>query len=214
MNFMKLWKRSTEVVIFENQNLVYFRTHNSNDPVVRNYPHIDVLKQNPSTSYKWSISHFDGLLQQIKSLRSTNKHFLDYFIKPKVLVLFPEDIFESERMFFSTLFAEIASEIFLMETFHACQLSVFSFDHLMGKKILSIGERLNQSFTHVEDSKYMNSKIILNLNEELQNTNFDLVICHQSENHTKLNSEVFLQGDELRKHLIVGAKMYIDFLKI
>lgn len=214
MNFMKLWKRSTEVVIFENQNLVYFRTHNANDPISRNYPDIDILNQNPSTKYKWSISHFDGLVQQIKSLRSTNKHFLDYFIRPKVLVIFPEDIFESERMFFSTLFAEVASEIFLMETFHACQLSVFSYDHLMGKKILSIGERLNQSFIHVEDSKYMDSKIIHDLHEELQKTNFDLVICHQSENQIKLNHGVFLQGDELREHLIVGAKMYIDFLKI
>ncbi|EOQ86887.1 hypothetical protein LEP1GSC202_0232 [Leptospira yanagawae serovar Saopaulo str. Sao Paulo = ATCC 700523] len=206
--------RNTEVVIFENQNLVYFRAQNPNDPTVRNYPYIDTLNQNPSTNYKWSISYFDYLIQLIQSLRSANKHFLDYFMKPKVLVIFPEDIFESERVFLRSLFAELAREIYLAESFHVCQLSVFSFEHLMGKKILTLGERLNQSFTHIENSELMDSELITDLNEKMQCSQFDLIISHKTTNKIPLNDGIFLEGEELRKHLIVGAKMYLDFLNI
>ncbi|WP_246837445.1 hypothetical protein [Leptospira congkakensis] len=206
--------KNTEVMIFENESLVYFKLRDINKPIVKNYPYLDNLIQNQSTSYKWTISNFDELSKFINSIRSENKSFLNYFIRPKVLVLFPEDIFESERVFFRTLFEQFAREIFLIETFHVCQLSQFSVTDLVGKKILSIGERLNQSFTHVENSEFIESKILDSSIEKIQDSDFDLIISHELDDNTKFKSELFLHGEELRKNVIQGTKKYIEFLKI
>ncbi|PKA10452.1 hypothetical protein CH372_19320 [Leptospira meyeri] len=179
---------------------------------MKKYPSLDGLIKNPASKYKWTISGFDELSEFIKSIRSEKKRIKDYFIRPKVLVLFPEDIFESERVFIRLLMEKFAREIYLIESFYACQLSIFSIQNLDDKKILSLGDRLNQSYTYINNAKNIDYKIINDSNEEIQDLNYDLIISHKSEDNSTFKGEVFLHGETLRNHLILGSKKYIEFL--
>ncbi|EOQ88542.1 hypothetical protein LEP1GSC202_0326 [Leptospira yanagawae serovar Saopaulo str. Sao Paulo = ATCC 700523] len=171
-----------------------------------------MLNKNPSTNYKWSISDFDELGILINSIRSERNNLINKFLRPKVIVLFPEDIFESERVFLRTLFEEFAKEIYNIEFFHICQLSIFSIENLVGKRILSMGDRINQTFTLIENSKTYDSKIF-NINDiKIQEMDFDLIISHKSEENSKMKSNFFLKSEELRYHLISGSKIYIDYI--
>ncbi|MCW7490900.1 hypothetical protein [Leptospira meyeri] len=201
-----------EIYIFENESLVYFKLNENNAPVVRSYPYIEILKRNPSTSYKWSLSNLEELRKFVNSIRKEKNSFINNFVRPKVLVLFPEDIFESERVFLRILFEGFAREIYLIEFFHICQLSIFSISNLVGKKILSLGERLNQTFTQVENSNIIDTEIFDITNMKIQEMEIDLVISNNSEIKYELKSDFFLHGEELRKHLILGSKIYIEYI--
>ncbi len=211
---IKQFSKNMEVLIFGNDSLIYFKLSDIENPAIKNYPYIDNLKEIPSTNYKWSISSFDELGTFIKSVRTERKSFFDYFVKPVVICIFPEDIFESERVFLRNILEEFAREIYLLETFHVCQLNFFTVSNIVGKKILCIGERMNQSFTQIENSKYLESKMFDISNEEIYDSEYDLIIIHKSIDKTKLKSKLILDGEELRDNLIQGSKKYIEFLRI
>lgn len=212
MKFKQKFTQNTEIFIFENESIVYYNLKEINNPVVRNYPYIEILKKNTSTDYKWSISNLEELGKFIISIRSEKKNLINKFLRPKVLVLFPEDIFESERVFLRILFEKFAREIYLIEFFLICQLSIFSISNLVGKNILSVGERLNQTFTQIENSTAYDSKHFDINNTDIQDMYFDLIISHKSEEKSNIKSDFFLKGEELRKHLIAGSKIYIDYI--
>ncbi|MCW7494849.1 hypothetical protein ND861_19440 [Leptospira sp. 2 VSF19] len=164
MKLKNKFTKRTEFFIFENESIVFYTLTDINDPIIRNYPYLEMLNKNPSTNYKWSISDFDELGKLINSIRSERNNLINKFLRPKVIVLFPEDIFESERVFLRTLFEEFAKEIYNIEFFHICQLSIFSIENLVGKRILSMGDRINQTFSLIENSKTYDSKIF-NIND-------------------------------------------------
>lgn len=207
--------KNTEVMIFENDSLVYFKLWDIENPVIKKYPYIENLNMNPSTNYKWSISGFNELRDFIKAVKAEKKSVFDYVLNPIALCIFPDDIFESERFFLRNLMENCnVREIYLFETIHVCKLNVFTISNMVGKKILCLGERLHQSFMEIENSKYLENKVYDISNEEIYDLDFDLVISNKSIDKTKFKSKLILQGDELRKNLIQGSKKYIEFLKI
>lgn len=212
MKLINTFSQNTEIYIFENESLVYYKLKNSNKPIIRNYPYIEILKNNPSTNYKWTISNLKELYKFILTIRNEKENLLNQFLRPKVLVLFPEDIFESEKEFLRILFEKFAREIYLIEFFHICQLSIFSIPNLIGKKILSLGERLNQTFTQVENSTVLDSKLYNIKNLEIQEIDFDLIINHRNEEKNIFRCDLFLHGEELRKNLILGSIRYIEYI--
>jgi hypothetical protein len=170
---------------------------------------------NPFTNYKWSISSFDELCAFIKAIKAEKKSVFDYVAKPIVICIFPEDIFESERFFLRNLMEKCdVREIYMVETFYACQLNVFTIANIIGKKILCLGERINQSYIEIENSKLLETKLYDISNSEIYDLDFDLIISHKAIDKSKFKSKLILEGEELRKNLILGSKQYIEFHKI
>ncbi|MCB1176660.1 MAG: hypothetical protein KDK36_03680 [Leptospiraceae bacterium] len=183
------------------------------NPVIKNYPYIENLNKNPSTIYKWSISGFNELIDFIKSVRAEKKNFFE-LLKPKVICIFPEDIFESERVFLRTVFEDTTREIYFFESFQICQLNIFTISNIVGKKVLSLGERMNQSYREVENSINLESKIYEISDKEIYDLEFDLIISHKPTDKTNFKSKLFLEGEELRMNLIGGCKKLLELRKI
>ncbi|MDX1958304.1 MAG: hypothetical protein SFU98_07005, partial [Leptospiraceae bacterium] len=155
------------------------------------------------------------LVDFIKSIKAERKTFLDNFVKPIVLCIFPPDIFESERIFLRDLMAQSgAREIYLSETYSACILSLFTISNTVGKETLCIGERSYQSIKEVKNLEYSETKMYDNSNTEVYDMDFDLVISNKSIDPTKFKTKLILQGEELRIKLIQGIKRLSEHYKI
>lgn len=202
-----------EFLIFENDSLVYCRSNNLNKIIVKNYPYLEEFKENSATKYIWSDYGFEELGRFIKSVSKELNNDFSLF-RRKTFCLFPNDIFESERVFLRNLVLGFCytSDIYMVD-YRICLMHTFPPNKHVGKKILYLGERVNILFSENGKPKIDYKKFSL-IDEEIYGLDLDLIICNADIEQSKFKCKLFLKGEELRHNLIYGCMEYLKFHKI